>query len=913
MQAQPSNDSQMLVSDSAPALADRGTGSAVEKQDLKVKQLGSKSYARKAWDYNYVKNISVGPGTLANTVFAQLTASELFSVWMKTIWQLNTNTNASIDVKVVAASNVGLTGTYVVGQCQKDIDKPTQNALSDADREIRQITAMDPFEITLRPITNPTASDIPYEYSSINCGNSSYDLYYPKIVFISTSSFASTFANDALKAEFAIWARFSPDTIFTQVGIPKTIQTSNTQAISYDNPMNLSLDKLFGEDLSSIRLVGDGLYSHTHTRPTKVTKEAFRCDPISFASSSKVEDIQDTSAPIVQEASEVEAQAVPLFSGTIKNLKTKFSNDKQTVATVVVDGESAVKISDVKPLNVKLESLTSEPQVSGPTETLSLLELPVSIDHISFKDDNPNDTVSQNIHLSINHQTVAQVNAAFANNPYLSARTDYTLKDVSVYWNDSNDLSFIEAKDAAVKDSELSVPMIHFATNVNEELSPNNRGYMCFCLSKSMPIINLNSYIGDQIASSSGILGLTVSDYVRLPDTCVNVATCVRKQIPTVEQAIADQEYPTIIPEISLFDRLSKFYDPSRNFVISFADKRFKQTKFDLVYSGPNKSVFVKSNTLPSNYFLFDVNLADLEIVNVNDITDQNFIPASVVKPLVVDRMNVSALKKFQEGSKPFVFGSNLRYEGANLSGILGASSNVGSALADLIAEFENGSVEDQDANREKLQERLVQILGKQKMEQLKAMFAEQQQMAEIDHENDMQENQLSNPVVQRAAAMAANNPFNPDYKSTPVKPTSPSPSPSPPSSNLDVAPSELPRYSRVVTPEERANFINLPTPGESTTDVPPVVSRNNVETSFPKIHFLPGGSPKPYDPQVSSSKYPGLGNLNAPSGNNNLARSLFVASQQQKFNVLSPLASEIRQNSSPLVKKMYADYDTVA
>lgn len=827
------------IEDPSILLPNSGGGHAVEKRDMRRKQIGDKSYWDKAFEYQFVRSFSVKSGTASGTVVANYIASDLMSEWMKGLWQLNSYTNASLEIQIVSSTNSGLTGTYVVGQCQESVATPTINTIGDTDRILRQYAMGDVFTEVLSLISNPSQDGMPMEFSSLATSFADYSKYYPRLVFINMSNVESTFANTALSSEFNLFARFTKDTKFTQVGSPITIVGGSPTDTNFSNPTKLPFDLFLP---GSVKIVGDGAYGFNSTRlslddsgvyfHTGMLCTTVNTTEVSSGASTTVEVKTDEweSELNVEVADQYTLSANTNVASThIGTLSGAFDTTSNPMSfTAVTEPKFVFK-------NIFYQNLKSDnTQVA---EVLDLDSYPLSL--LGLANDNTVDlagrfTVGSAIYTGKASATHVPVNRS----------SIVKLPQAEVRWARDNSIPSVFVSESV---SLTGAPFV--ASLVNHDNAPESGGEVCAAAQLSNFLISDEKIDNLLPLRTKGLVNLDESQLVQLPNDCVVIQTTQRKVVPVVPSTIVSQELPTILPEISLFDSLAKFYDPSRTFLLRVFEDKFNQLVFDFVYSGPNKCCFVKQKDL-AQYFVLDVSSSGLYIGSAVDLTNTYTIPSSIISVPIVNRASASSMARLTSNARPFKGFGNLRFEGA-------AMSSMGSDLTSIITELmsEDSQASEGGKNRD-LKVELQNLIGKQAMEQLQAQLQaslqEQQNAADLSAES----NALTNPATQRAMALSSLPSSSSSGKddSTIVNPFAPR------SSAAKIAARNA-QYSGpskgVLTPNEAWNFSPDSNVVDDSESIPPITTNTqDSPPSYSKLdpNFLRVSSTDDVSPQATSS-----------------------------------------------------------
>lgn len=728
-----------LVSSSAVQLPSH-QGRAAPPSEAARKQLGSKDFKEKLFDYQHVTNFSVNVGTAALTEFQSFNFMSLCNVWMKYWMLLHDYCLADLDVQIVNAGNSGLSGTYVVGK-RLTGEIGTINELSDDARTVRQFRSGAIFDMVLKPITNSKKTTLPLEFSSIL--TKEVNSFYPVISFITHSDLESTFSTSTLKAQFAVYSRFSKNSKFIQMGIPRPLGSGDTPSEpGFVNPQSLYFNKFLD---SKCKLYGDGSYGFNHHKTGTQTRQLIMLTPGFFTDTPTEIDFSN-------------ASSVSLSANV-----TNFKLDNIASFDVSPYNSAALYFRDGDVSFGELNSNNNGEDVSFtpyPRPTLECYRVEVS------KANTPSGELTELMEQLDLAASPLYAHVYTSNNNAWTAK--YSGKDVLEApftvlgmggWEQS-EYSFIHFNDRATAWVGLDGQVHHMEVEGSKEVYCNMSGGGVIldyeAETKARKVVDLSTkgmslslevgLIKDtNVLQTNGLKNLTSEHVVQLPPNCVAVNLSTRSVVPLVPKANAAQELPTIIPELSLFDFLAQFYDPKKTFQLHCYDDAFNQLSFDLVFSGPNQCVFIKSTNLPSLYFILDKPFTNFHIGQCIDISDSASIPSSIVDAPVIDRTSSTAMKKQMNPSRGF------RYQG-NVASAIGVG---GDAISKILAIMEGkGEVESELDMRMELQK----LIGEQGMQQLMAQIKANSDLMKQQSDLEIQNSSLHNPAFQNAAGQTSIN-----------------------------------------------------------------------------------------------------------------------------------------------------------
>lgn len=732
----------------------------------KSEGFGSKSFMAKAYDYQFLTTITMASATKAGALVATLSPKSCLSPWMSQILNLNSFVKGGIKLKFLNTAALGLSGAYTVGQVVNSVAAPTLQDLSDAPAPIFQISEPGEVEMELKPAFNADGkSDTSPTLMSV--ADFLSGKYFPSIAVIAVTDFSALLQPAAgaepINCTVQVLAKFSPGTTFVHQGAVKASSNVDPDR-SVVNPQKLDLDLVVPAES---RLFTDGKYSLQGSVLRKdLSHEGWRMVPdyhASVVSKGTPQQLAGTkvsadchwwipSGDRVAQTVDIELQADWLkddgpFDESQLDPTTSAAFNKDDL-DVVVPTSLVTRSMVTVPVDLSFETELEEPQEVFTSAKLSVVQDALWTGHPAtdahcdgeafgkyYREGGWRTHTNDDVFGVTPVMTLLSVAKSW---PLLDGR-DQQKWDIegSVRISASGVLAKL---DAPAKDFEF--PLSVDATRVDctppglfvEDGSADK--FALTHVNVGLAPCDVVSVEGVSPTVATAVANLKPDQQLDLPPNCY-VVECDTRLVPTVAPLVVSTKERSVLPPIDFASALGRFYDPSRTWLLSVVDKRFGARVCELIYSGPNKTVMLKSGSRDAPFMVARDVVSNLRIQGATDVTGTAVFPECSIAGLVSRASDAAIKSQLWRVPRFHIADASARYESAAATAVAG-----GANLIDDLLRMLNGNSQSEIAfdRSSAFQKELVGLIGTQAMQQLMANLENQQKLARMNGEYGLQD-----------------------------------------------------------------------------------------------------------------------------------------------------------------------------
>ncbi len=579
-------------------------GAPVPLQDsglpVGLHQLGfsQKSTAMLAYEYAPLANYTIPVGSTSGKVILNLTRTDLVNEFMRACKTGDSYYNGSFKVKFVSQTNPGLTGTLLIGMTRSKLDSPTET-----DMLIKQTYQIDGnssqnFELTISPFTDDVVkARFAWPPSEAD------DDYYPALVIIVKCDFVSTFDNPSLYSQIQLYTAFSPDFVTFFNGFPKNTGYNTRDAQLSINTV-IPLDDVLGKD---VRLFTDGnLFTPNIIQVTQSQVEVVASDTLHTAEAFEIKDqkrITRTWATASGWGSFIS------YENSLLQLRNPKSSTVINSIELLIDyaeGPSFTLNSDVD-INEKRIELASIGKVDDRTNYMDIEFTNVWCKcYVSQKErDEKLDRKNMQTFLKyIEPNFVSDVTTYQVLAPLIKVKIDNKNKLQSF----SVTFDFTELHD--------KVGTLFTMLSLNADDTSFN------CLLTSVYGFNFTLVIPFDFSK------LTQANLANFPDAITLPAGASSLQavklpfvVPPASTGAVNAAGSTLLPNISIFDNLSKVLATDKIYQLQLTTKDYSDLVGTFIFHGPKRTCFFNTNKieyLVSSYMSQELNLRVNNVISLN-------------------------------------------------------------------------------------------------------------------------------------------------------------------------------------------------------------------------------------------------------------------------------------------------------
>lgn len=649
-----------------------------------IHQLGysQKSTAQLAYEYAPLTNYQIPVGSTYGKVICNLTRRDLVNRFMVSAKTGDDEFSGSFIVKVVNQVNPGLTGTLLVGMTKNYLNQPTENDMLTKKRYHLDGNTAHSVELTLHPFATdnlPTR----FKWPPVEAE----DKYYPALVIMVKTDYVSTFDNKALYSQVQLYTKFAPDLVTFFNGFPSennfeqsSIQTDTVGSI-YDAA------ELFG---TNARFYTDG--GTFVTKKFNVPIQDLRID-----FNSGISYVQDDESDWAKEKKKVflygpvtPVNGICRWNG--KDVKFKMDTTTKIETTIELGNDKTYTYTNKTDKTTDKVKLYTETDVKDD----EYMQIYVSSKDMKWRKSGKR-TQQYSTFMPTANDNLKTTAATSTRLPLIDQEEDQSGFNSEILFDitpDGDIKSF--STDAVLKtniqDYNYSFSMFGSHIKIEGVGDLNNNTHVFFqhdvsiIHSLHVPFDTRNITQVNSINSVSAKLlpaGASSLQIMSLPFL-----------VPTPSDGAVTAGNATLYPTQLIFEKLSKYLNKDKIYLLSVNSKNYNQTLFNFIYHGPEQTVFLYTK---KTEYLVSAELTDNLVVRItNSIPVSGSLPVTTYEksgmlPRAAETFKTKQICNSKFNSINSTFKHKLNLEGQVAAAMLaGGVQGLGGGLGNYLNQKQN-------------------------------------------------------------------------------------------------------------------------------------------------------------------------------------------------------------------------------